>query len=216
MYHMIINPASRSGRGKQYWTILENYLNDHNINYTAHISQKLGHVTEIMRELTRSLDSNSEPIKVIVLGGDGTVNEALQGICNFEKVHFSYIPTCSSNDFARNFNISKDPIVNLEHILYSSQEKVIDLGKDVDTELIIDTAIKENAGIIALSALMTTTMKEMEEVVKLAKERKCKAQIMIGGAVITQEYADEIGAEGYSTDASDAVKCASRLLNILK
>ena len=85
MYHMIINPASRSGRGKQYWTILENYLNDHNINYTAHISQKLGHVTEIMRELTRSLDSNSEPIKVIVLGGDGTVNEALQGICNFEK-----------------------------------------------------------------------------------------------------------------------------------
>ena len=94
--------------------------------------------------------------------------------------------------------------------------KVIDLGKDVDRELIIDTAIKENAGIIALSALMTTTMKEMEEVVKLAKERKCKAQIMIGGAVITQEYADEIGAEGYSTDASDAVKCASRLLNILK
>ena len=129
MYHMIINPASRSGRGKQYWTILENYLNDHNINYTAHISQKLGHVTEIMRELTRSLDSNSETIKVIVLGGDGTVNEALQGICNFEKVHFSYIPTGSSNDFARNFNISKDPIVNLEHILYSSQEKVIDLGK---------------------------------------------------------------------------------------
>lgn len=94
--------------------------------------------------------------------------------------------------------------------------KVVDLGKDVDRELIVDTAIKEHAGIIALSALMTTTMKEMEEVVKLAKERKCTAQIMIGGAVITQEYADEIGAEGYSTDASDAVKCASRLLNILK
>lgn len=129
MYHMIINPASRSGRGKQYWNILEKYLDENHIEYRAYISKQLGHVTEIMRELTRSLDSHSEPIKVIVLGGDGTVNEALQGICNFEKVHFSYIPTGSSNDFARDFGVSDDPVQNLERILYHSQEKVIDLGK---------------------------------------------------------------------------------------
>lgn len=92
--------------------------------------------------------------------------------------------------------------------------RVIDLGKDVAKEVIVETAIKEQAGIIALSALMTTTMREMDEVVKLAKERNVKARIIIGGAVITQDYADEIGADGYSKDAAEAVKCASRLLNL--
>ncbi len=93
--------------------------------------------------------------------------------------------------------------------------QVIDLGKDVKREVIIDTAIKENAQIIALSALMTTTMKEMEHIVNLAKEKNVKAKIIIGGAVISQDYCDEIGADGYSKDASEAVKCASRLLGML-
>lgn len=92
---------------------------------------------------------------------------------------------------------------------------VIDLGKDVDSELIVDTAIKENAEIIALSALMTTTMREMEVVVNLAKEKGCKSKITIGGAVITQEYADEIGADGYSDDAADCVKVVNRLLGLM-
>ena len=92
--------------------------------------------------------------------------------------------------------------------------RVIDLGKDVSKEVIIETAIKEQAEIIALSALMTTTMREMDAVVKLARERNVKARIIIGGAVITQDYADEIGADGYSKDAAEAVKCASRLLNL--
>ena len=91
---------------------------------------------------------------------------------------------------------------------------VIDLGKDVPSEVIIDAAIKENAQIIALSALMTTTMKEMDNVVKLAKEKQVKAKIIIGGAVITQDYCDEIHADGYSKDAAGAVKCAERLLGL--
>jgi 5-methyltetrahydrofolate--homocysteine methyltransferase len=93
--------------------------------------------------------------------------------------------------------------------------QVIDLGKDVPRDVIIDTAIKENAEIIALSALMTTTMKEMDEVVKLAKEKQVKAKIIIGGAVITQDYCDEISADGYAKDASEAVKVATRLLEML-
>ena len=93
--------------------------------------------------------------------------------------------------------------------------QVIDLGKDVPRDVIIDTAIKENADIIALSALMTTTMKEMDEVVKLAKEKQVKAKIIIGGAVITQDYCDEISADGYAKDASGAVKVATRLLGLM-
>ncbi len=93
--------------------------------------------------------------------------------------------------------------------------QVIDLGKDVPRDVIIDTAIRENAEIIALSALMTTTMKEMDEVVKLAKEKQVKAKIIIGGAVITQDYCDEISADGYGKDASEAVKVATRLLGMM-
>jgi len=91
---------------------------------------------------------------------------------------------------------------------------VIDLGKDVPSEKIVDTAISENAAIIALSALMTTTMQEMKTVVKLAKEKNCKAKIVIGGAVVTEDYAWEIGADGYSSDAANCVRIVKNILAI--
>lgn len=90
--------------------------------------------------------------------------------------------------------------------------RVIDLGKDVPKEKIIQAAIENHAQIIALSALMTTTMQRMREVVIYAHEQNVQAKIMIGGAVITKEYADEIGADGYSGDAAEAVKVAKRLI----
>ena len=92
--------------------------------------------------------------------------------------------------------------------------QVIDLGKDVPKEEIIEAAIEHNAQIIALSALMTTTMQEMRNVVEYAKEKGVTAKIMIGGAVITQDYADEIHADGYSRDAADAVRLAKRLVGM--
>lgn len=92
--------------------------------------------------------------------------------------------------------------------------EVNDLGKDVPTELIIETAKRDDVDIIGLSALMTTTMTEMKHVVERAREEKLKAKIIIGGAVITQSYADEIGADGYSKDAQEAVKLVKRLLNL--
>ena len=69
-------------------------------------------------------------------------------------------------------------------------------------------------GLHALSALMTTTMQEMRNVVEYAKEKGVTAKIMIGGAVITQDYADEIHADGYSRDAADAVRLAKRLVGM--
>lgn len=84
--------------------------------------------------------------------------------------------------------------------------RVIDLGKDVPKETIIKAAKEHNAQVIALSALMTTTMQQMRHVIEYARQQQVQAKIIIGGAVITQEYADEIGADGYSKDAADAVK----------
>lgn len=90
--------------------------------------------------------------------------------------------------------------------------RVIDLGKDVPAERIVETAIKENAKIIGLSALMTTTMMQMQVVTDLVREKKLDMKVIIGGAVITQSFADEIGADGYSKDAQEAVVLVKRLL----
>lgn len=89
---------------------------------------------------------------------------------------------------------------------------VIDLGKDVPQAKILESAKEHHAEFIALSALMTTTMQRMREIVAAAKEEGITAKIIIGGAVITQEYADEIGADGYSKDAADAVKLVKSLM----
>ncbi len=91
---------------------------------------------------------------------------------------------------------------------------VIDLGKDVPSKIIVDTAISEDADIIALSALMTTTMMKMKEVVEYNKEKNGRAKVIIGGAVISQSFADEIHADGYSKDANDCVKLVQRLLGV--
>jgi len=88
---------------------------------------------------------------------------------------------------------------------------VIDLGKDVDSELIIKTATEERADIIGLSALMTTTMEEMKVVAQKIRERNIDIKLMIGGAAVNEAYAREIGA-AYAKDAYTAVKKAEELL----
>ena len=90
--------------------------------------------------------------------------------------------------------------------------RVIDLGKDVPVETIVDTAIQEQAKVIGLSALMTTTMMRMKDVVVLAGERGCDCKVVIGGAAITESFAEEIGADGYAKDAAGCVKLVERLL----
>ena len=128
MYHIIINPASRSGRGQKYWDRVEPYLKEHNISYKAYMSKHNGHIAEIAQEITGQLNNDSDPLSLIVLGGDGTVNETLQGISDFSKIRLGYIPTGSSNDFARDLGISKDPIQALEHMLYHPRIQKTDVG----------------------------------------------------------------------------------------
>lgn len=90
---------------------------------------------------------------------------------------------------------------------------VIDMGKDIPAEEIVNTAIQNQAAVIGLSALMTTTMMRMQDVVEIAKEKGCTAKIVIGGACITEDFAEEIGADAYAKDAADTVKVVERLLN---
>ena len=90
---------------------------------------------------------------------------------------------------------------------------VIDLGKDVSAETIVTTAIQKQAEVIGLSALMTTTMMRMQDVVALAKEKNYTGKIIIGGAAITPGFAEEIGADGYSKDAAECVRLVQQLLS---
>lgn len=85
---------------------------------------------------------------------------------------------------------------------------VIDLGRDVSPETVVDVAIKSNAVFVGLSALMTTTLPAMEETVKLLRKSKKSVKVIVGGAVLTQEYADRIGADKYAKDAMEAVRYA--------
>ncbi|MBE5928471.1 MAG: 5-methyltetrahydrofolate--homocysteine methyltransferase [Lachnospiraceae bacterium] len=91
--------------------------------------------------------------------------------------------------------------------------EIYDLGKNVEADDIVNAAVEYDADIIGLSALMTTTMMEMKNVVDLARNREVRAKIMIGGAVVTEDFAYEIGADGYSADANDAVAVAKRLIS---
>lgn len=90
--------------------------------------------------------------------------------------------------------------------------EVVDAGKDVKAVDIIACAKQHNAAIVGLSALMTTTMVRMEDTVRLIREENLPYRVMIGGAVVTQSFADAIGADGYSADAVSAVRLAKSLL----
>ncbi|MBI5520162.1 MAG: homocysteine S-methyltransferase family protein [Desulfovibrio sp.] len=89
--------------------------------------------------------------------------------------------------------------------------EVFDLGKDVPARQIVDEAERVGAGVIGLSALMTTTMVRMEDTVNLIRERGLHIKVMVGGAVVTEAFAQSIGADGFSRDAVAAVKLAAKL-----
>ena len=88
---------------------------------------------------------------------------------------------------------------------------VIDLGKDVPPETVVETAVRENIRLVGLSALMTTTVPSMEETIRQLREKAPWAKVMVGGAVLTEDYAKTIGADCYCRDGMASVKYAESL-----
>lgn len=154
MYHIIINPVSRSGKGLQIWkTQVEPMLREKNVSYIHHFTRAAGDTIRISRELS-ALDTDI--LHLIILGGDGTVNEALQGLSDPSRVILGYIPTGSSNDLARDLGIPRDPSKALDLILHSGKPVPMDLGTvhypDGETRLFVvscgigfDAAVCEEA-----------------------------------------------------------------------
>lgn len=162
MYHIIINPASRSGLGKKLWTeAIQPALSEKQISYKAYFSEKPGDVAVLAKKVTRTYaevplsaaEPSANPLqnacKLIILGGDGTVNEALQGIAPDSQVIIGYIPTGSSNDLARDMDISKKPLEALNTILEAEKkpERIRPMDKGIVTYNSTERAFAVSCGI---------------------------------------------------------------------
>ena len=190
----------------------------------------------ILDEVKKVIDAGKKPDEIINESLIPAINEAgelfnkkkyflpqLIGSANTMKHAIDYLePLLEKNDTGENMptlviatvegdihDIGKNLVVLM---LKNYGYNVIDMGKDVPCEDIVNKAIEENAAVIGLSALMTTTMLRMKDVIELCKEKGCSSKVIIGGACITQSYADEIGADGYSKDAAECVKLVEKLL----
>lgn len=124
MYHFIVNPHSRSGLGKETWNVIEHELITRGIDYQVYETKYQRHATKI----TETITQQPGPHTIIVLGGDGTMNEVVNGIYNLTAVTLGYIPIGSSNDFARGFQLPKDPLIALDYLLNPVSLKQMDVG----------------------------------------------------------------------------------------
>lgn len=124
MYFFIVNPKSRSGRGQKIWNLLEAELLQRNVIYEVFFTEYPHHATDIARNLT----SGGDFLNIIILGGDGTINEFLCGVDDLSKITLGYIPTGSSNDFARDLKLPTDPHEALHIILNPKKYTYKDVG----------------------------------------------------------------------------------------
>lgn len=124
MYYFIINPNSRSGAGMRIWDNIHEELLRRKIEFQFKLTEYAGHAKEIA-EYFSSLGSSTSPIRLIMIGGDGTISEVLTGIQDFRNVIFGVIPTGSGNDFCRGMQIPANPVDALNVIL--DEKRVIDL-----------------------------------------------------------------------------------------
>lgn len=191
----------------------------------------------IENNVKTALDNQIKPIKIvnnIIIPAIMEVGELynkkvyflpqlIRGAETSEKAFAILKPLFDKNDVMKNkviiiatvkgdiHDIGKN-IVSL--ILKNAGYDIIDLGKDVSNETILDQAFKNSADIIALSALMTTTMFEMKSFIELKRNNNCNIPVIIGGAATTEEYAKEIGAEGWAANAFDAVNLVKNIIKI--
>lgn len=137
MYFFIANLTSRTGKARKIWIEIEKELKKQKVAYEAYVTKHEGHA----RELARSLCSKgvayirehpNRQVSLVVVGGDGTANEAINGMHHFEEIQFGYIPTGSGNDLGRGLGISKKPLEALEGILEARTVFPMDLGLVTD------------------------------------------------------------------------------------
>lgn len=125
MYNFIVNPNAGSGRGMNLWKVMARYMDNHNIEYEAFLTEGTGDARSIARKLT---DGVREPRYIIVVGGDGTMNEVLDGVSFHAPLSLGYIPAGSGNDLARSLHMPRSVIKCLKKQLTPRHFTMIDYG----------------------------------------------------------------------------------------
>ena len=128
MFYFIVNKSSGSGRGASVWAELQQILDGQEIPYQYFLTKRQHHATELASEISSMKDDD---IRIVVLGGDGTINEVLNGITDFSRIRLGVIPVGSGNDFVTGANLEKDPVKALERILSGNGNKHFDLGEAI-------------------------------------------------------------------------------------
>ena len=150
MYYFIVNPNSRSGRGRSIWNEIHQQLMLRGIDFQYCLTRYSGHAAEIASDAC-ALGTESEPVYIIAVGGDGTIHEVLTGITDFDRVVFGYIPTGSGNDFCRSMRLPFDPMESLEYILKAEHISKMDvpylLRNNKKSRFGISTGIGYDAGV---------------------------------------------------------------------
>ena len=158
MYYVIINKQAQSGSGAKIWNRLEKILKNSKVEYKAFNTLYKNHAAELATMISEVEEKDKH---IVVLGGDGTLNEVINGITDFENVTLSVIPSGSGNDFARGMKLPKNPEAGLEKILNCEKEEWMDLGRltlpEEDKSYLF--AISSGFGMDALVCKKTNTSK---------------------------------------------------------
>lgn len=125
MYHFIINSHAKSRLGHRIWNDIEGYLKTQKFEYKKYFTREAGHATQVAKQIT---SKGENAITIVVLGGDGTLNEVLNGLRYIDGVTLGYIPIGSSNDFARGMDISTDYIREVRKIINPKKFIQLDYG----------------------------------------------------------------------------------------
>ena len=130
MYYCIVNPKARSGKGKEIWDKLEYKFLEKGLDYEVHLTKGPAHATRIAARLTTDPSYAGElPIRIVVLGGDGTLNEVINGISDFDRVLLGYVPIGSANDFARDLSYPGRVENLIDTIIKGQEVRCLDLGR---------------------------------------------------------------------------------------
>lgn len=126
MYYFIVNLTSRSGKAAAIWESIKEYMEDTDVDYKSWVLEYEGHATQIASYIC---DHYEGEINMVVVGGDGTANEVVNGITDFDRVNFAIIPTGSGNDLVRGLGYEGKPLEHLKRILSSKESRRIDIGR---------------------------------------------------------------------------------------
>ncbi len=126
MYYFLVNEHGGSGKGSRRWDVVKPILDERGIQYEEYVPEYAGHATLLAKEISKKSDDD---IRIVILGGDGTINEVLNGIEDFSRVKLALIPTGSGNDFSRGLHLPRhNPKKSLDMILNAGNGQKIDLG----------------------------------------------------------------------------------------